>query len=93
MGWHIVFIEDRFHRALGDACATVDALFWVDVNHGLIFVKTLHGANSQARFVFAPAARFGDHHCHVFILDSGSSTSELPIDCKQQRRPHHANEE
>ena len=61
---NIVFIEDCFYRALGNARLAVDALIGVDVNHAGVFIKAIARANGQARLVFAVLAWFGYDHRH-----------------------------
>ena len=41
---NVVLVEDRFNRALRNACLTVDALVWVDVENLVAFVEALYWA-------------------------------------------------
>jgi len=68
LGWHIVFVEDRFDRAFGNARSAVDAFVWIDVDHFVIFVKALDGAYGQAGFILAAFAGFGNHQRHFPLL-------------------------
>ena len=46
-------MENRFHRAFGNTGFTVNALFWVNVEHLLAFVEAFYGAYNHAIGVFA----------------------------------------
>ena len=62
--WQVVFVEDGFDRTFWHACLTVDALFWVDVQHLLTFVEALYRANDNAIGVLTSKARLGNDVCH-----------------------------
>src|SRR5258708_22171998 len=53
---HIVLIENGFDRALGNACFAIYAMFRVDIQHLLPFVKALTWAHDDAIGVFASKA-------------------------------------
>jgi len=61
---NVVFIENRFHRALGNTCFAINALFWIDINHLRVLVEAFGWANLQAGFVFAAFAKFSHDHRH-----------------------------
>jgi len=56
---NVVFIENRFHRALGNARFAINALVWININHLGVLIEAINWANFQAGFVFAAFARFG----------------------------------
>src|SRR6266545_1487901 len=68
LGGQLVIDEDRLDRADGLAGSAVDALVWVDVEHGLALVDTIHGANLNAGLVLDIDARFRDHIRHCGLL-------------------------
>lgn len=45
---HVVFVVDRFDRALGYTGFAIDAFIRVDVKHALALVEALNGANDDA---------------------------------------------
>src|SRR5690606_36424712 len=74
---HVLFGEDGVYRALGLARPAVDALIGIDVElrDFLVLVargnrvNAVHRAHLDARRVFGPDARLGDHESHgVFSL-------------------------
>src|SRR5205814_5399022 len=64
--------EDRGHRALRLACATVDALIGIDEVHRVLFlgVDAVHGADVDATRVLDAYARLGDHVGHGLVASS-----------------------
>ncbi len=77
---YVVFVENGIDRALGNTGFTVDAPFWMDVDHVGVLVKALGWANPQARLVFAAFAWFGYDHRHsgdprVRIISSSVGTN------------------
>ena len=65
--WHLVLMENRFHRALGGTGSAINATIGVDVQHFGPFVKTLSWANSYAGGVFATDTSFCDNVGHKFL--------------------------
>ena len=63
---NVVFIENRFHRALGNARLAINALVWINVNHLGVLIEAINWANFQAGFVFAAFARFGHDQRHDY---------------------------
>ncbi len=61
---HVVFVEDRFDRALGHAGFAVDAFVRMDVENLLAFVEALHRANHHTIGVLAAKARFANDVRH-----------------------------
>ena len=61
---YIVFMENRFHRTLGNARFTVDAFIRMDVKHFFAFVKALHRADDNAIRVLAVKTGFGNDVGH-----------------------------
>ena len=53
----IVFVENRFDRALGHACFAIDTLVRMDVEHRFAFVETLYGTDYDAVCVPATVTR------------------------------------
>src|SRR5262245_44238350 len=62
---HIVFLIDRFYRALRDTRPAVDAVLRVDVELRLVAVEALHRADDDAVRVLAVDARFGHDVGHA----------------------------
>src|SRR5581483_4220919 len=60
LGRHVHGVEDRLHRALGDARPAVDALVGVDVQHLVVLVEAVYGADRHAVGVLAVVARLGN---------------------------------
>lgn len=61
----IVFVENGFDRALWYTGFTVDAFFWMDVDHLVAFVEAFDRADDHAIGVLATRAGFGNDVSHV----------------------------
>lgn len=61
---HVVFMKNRFDRALGHTGFAVDTIFWMDEQHLRALVKAIAGASRYAGRVFATDALFGDDKSH-----------------------------
>jgi pyruvate/oxaloacetate carboxyltransferase len=70
-------MEDRLHRALGNARFAVDALIRVDIKDLLALVKAFHRANHHAIGVFAGEARFTYYVRHLKNSPFGLRSSSL----------------
>ena len=46
--WKIVFVKDRFNRALRHTCFAIDTFVRVNVQHRFAFVEALYGTNYDA---------------------------------------------
>jgi hypothetical protein len=57
-------MEDRFDGAFRYASLTVNALFGMDVQHLLPFIKTLHWADDNTVGVAAAITRLGNNVSH-----------------------------
>src|SRR5262249_28193958 len=64
----VVFVEDGFDGALGDAGLAVDAFLRVDVEHLRPFVEAVDRAYDHAIGVFAVEAGLGDDVSHSRLL-------------------------
>src|SRR5690606_14310654 len=60
----VILVVDGVGGALGLACATVDALVWIDHQAVFALVETVHGTHGHAVRVLAFDARFSDDVCH-----------------------------
>jgi hypothetical protein len=60
----IIFVVNSFNRTHWLACATVNALIRLDVQHSSTFVDAVHRAFFDAGFVLYIDARFSDHIGH-----------------------------
>ena len=57
-------MKNRFHGAFRDACFTVNAIFWIDVEHFWALVKTVARAYRYACGIFAAHTLFRYNECH-----------------------------
>jgi hypothetical protein len=77
----IVLMEDGFHGAFRNACFTVNALFWVDVEHLIAFVEAFHGTYDHAIGVFTTWAGLSYDVSHESdlskIFESGERTPAI----------------
>ena len=63
---NVVFIEDRIHRALGNARFAINALVWINIDHFGVLIEAINWADFQAGFVFAAFARFSHDQRHNY---------------------------
>ena len=62
--WHVVLEENGFSRAFVCTGVTIDALFRINEQHGLAFMKAVAGADCHAVRIFAVEAWFSNDECH-----------------------------
>lgn len=63
--WNVIFMEDRFDWAFGNACFAVDALFRMDIEHLIAFIEALYGANHNTIGITATNTRLSYNVGHV----------------------------
>ena len=64
---NVALVKNRFDRTFGNAGFTVDAVNRVDVEHRIVFVKTVTRTNNDAVGVLAVAARLADDKGHGLV--------------------------
>jgi hypothetical protein len=64
-------VKDGLYRTLENARLTIDAVFRVDVEHLLPFVKTIAWADRDTIGVLAADARLRNDECHGSSPDLG----------------------
>jgi hypothetical protein len=64
----IIFVENRFDRAFGNTCFTIDALIGMDVQNLVTFIETLDRAHHYTIGILAPETRLSNYVCHRFII-------------------------
>jgi hypothetical protein len=74
---NVVFMEDCFDGAFGNARFAIDTLFGMDVEHLVALVEALHGANDNAIGVFASRARLGNDVSHVLDLSKQFKSGDV----------------
>jgi hypothetical protein len=65
---NFIFHKDRIYWAFGFTQAAVNALVRINVKLVAGFMNAVHGADSDAGFIFDPDAGFGDHIRHSQFL-------------------------
>lgn len=93
---HIVFIEDRRHRAFGHAGIAVDAFLRINEQHRFALAKTVAGTDNNAVRVLASKTRFSHNHGHRrtpsyqrerFCLTASRRRRRSDSDSRDHRRP------